>query len=156
MDRQHIRGIVREVIEEERHGKHSARSGLHSEPLVVPVRVTSSDDVQRLLDVIGLIARSDVLRHLITEGLLRFQLHSGGDTSVLDDTGVLDSAEKAHATDRAGHDCHPVIHLDGIVTEKALKNCDNKSVELAAGAVLTPLARDYIRSRGIEIHRSGE
>lgn len=137
--------------------------------LCVPLRLSGSGDLEILSELIKRVAASPALSAACSSGLLRFELSidpaiPAATASHVHPTG----AKKECCGECARGDacrCNPVTPaavapaaatalLRGVVTERDIKAlpADCKTVGAAPGAVITPLARDALRHRGIDVH----
>jgi hypothetical protein len=132
MDREQLRALVREVIGEalaevRRPGAPASAAGTVAEP----VRIASDADLDAFVRRIARLMRDPAGAARIESGALRFTLAGAGQ-------GTAGGAA-----------------LDGLVSERAIDGQpEGATLRLAAGAVVTPLARDRARARRIKLERT--
>lgn len=149
-------------------------------PVRVPLHLRSAQQATALTELFRRLAASPALLQLVQTGWLRFDLRA--DPAALQETGSAPAAGAAPAMTtpaapeaatccascRSGKTCacqgdhgdapapaDDVPELKGVIGERVLKTLAPtvKTVRLHPGAVLTPLAKDALRQRGIAIDR---
>lgn len=125
MDREALRAMVRDVIRE---ALAEARRPVAGGGAVERVRIASDADLDAFVRRIAGLMRDPEAAARIEAGALRFTLAAGT------------AAEGA---------------LAGLVSERAIEaQPEGATLRLAAGAVVTPLARDRARARRIKLERT--
>lgn len=164
-----FRQQVRELLGRHQPAAHS--TGGASRGVCVPLRLASAGDLHVLADLARRVAASPALAEAHAAGLLRFELSidpgMAAATAPTAETPVAQRScceacargEACHcerANGAAGAASAPAIAtplLRGVVTERDVKalpaSC--RLVGTAPRAVLTPLARDALRQRGIAV-----
>jgi hypothetical protein len=136
--------------------------------LCVPLRLCSTGDLDVLAELVRRLAASPTLAAAHANALLRFELTIAPAMATAAAPGSAMSAQPACCDDCArGEPCRcapaqagqrgaaPATPLlRGCITERDIKAlpADCRLVGTAPRAVLTPLARDALRQRGIAVH----
>ncbi len=163
MNMEAFRGQVRTLLTQHRDAPPAGRTAL-----VVPLKITTSDDAGVLMDLLRRVAASPALALASAAGLLRFELSvdpaalSGaccGACLQHGTSGCATSAAQAPQAESAVATPAPASPLlRGVITERDVlalpAGCT--TVGLVPRSVLTPLARDVLRQRGITVHISKE
>lgn len=127
MDREALRAMVRDVIRE---ALAEARRPVAGGGAVERVRIASDADLDAFVRRIAGLMRDPEAAARIEAGALRFTLAAG-------------TAAEAEGA------------LAGLVSERAIEaQPEGATLRLAAGAVVTPLARDRARARRIKLERT--
>ncbi len=121
----------------------TAAAGVTSDGRVEPVTIHNDDDLQRFVRALVGRLENPRDRQAIRAGRLRFALRQSTATAV------------AAGNAPSGGQVAAARVVKGAVTERAVRAAaaDGTRLVLAHGAVLTPLARDCARARGVEIER---
>jgi hypothetical protein len=133
VERDDLRALVRDVIREALAEKKRT-GGLPVPPAMVErVRISSDDDLKAFVRRIVGLMRDPATAERIEQGSLRFSL--AGSSGAVGTPAV--SAGRS-----------------GLVNERTVDGLEEGTIlRLAAGAVVTPLARDRARQRGITLER---
>lgn len=162
--------------------ENSARAAALRSPVLVPLHLRSAQHTAALTELFRRLAANPALLQLVQTGWLRFDLRvdptalpgtagapAAGAAPALT-TPRAPETPTCCASCRAGKACecqgdrceahgHPAVEevpeLQGVIGERALKTLAPtvKTVRLHPRAVLTPLAKDALRKRGIAIDR---
>lgn len=147
-----IRLLVREVLAEElaRARGAAASSPQSPQPAVREevVTIRNSAELMRFVHRLVEVTKDGRARQEIESGRWLFRLSGGGSGIGIVDTGA--------ARAPAGSDSSVTIE-QGLISERQIDGLPKGTRRLALGrrARLTPLARDRVRQRGIEIERMG-
>jgi hypothetical protein len=128
IDREQLRGLVREVIREA-----LAEARRPAAPASSPeaVRIASDADLDAFVRRLAALMRDPAAAARIESGALRFTLAGGA---------VAPAVSPA---------------VDGVLTERAIDaQPEGATLRLGPGAVVTPLARDRARARRIKLERT--
>lgn len=123
----------------------------------VPLRLSSAADMTTLLDLVQRVALSPALVAANSAGLLRFDLcidpalSAGVEAVCCDACARLEPCCCGHAPAAAAAAVTPLFR--GVVTERDIKRLppDCRLVGMAPKCIVTPLARDALRQRGIAV-----
>jgi hypothetical protein len=172
MNTDSFRAQVRELLAGR---QHSATQGAEvGRGICVPLRLSGDRDLAVLAELIRRVAASPALAAAQAAGLLRFELSidpamppaavgAGAQparAACCDDCARGDvcrcDGTRAAAPIAPSPAMTPVLR--GVITERDVKAlpADCRVVSTAPRAVLTPLARDALRQRGIAVHSSKE
>ncbi|AMO23688.1 hypothetical protein UC35_13410 [Ramlibacter tataouinensis] len=152
---------MRELLARRRAGHAAATATATArEGLVVPLKLTSADDLSVLQELLRRVAASPALAQACASGLMRFELSidpaaaaAVGTTAPAHEEGCQCQSPPQPA---AAAPMTPMLR--GVVTERDVKSIGAgcAAAWLAPRAVLTPLAREALRQRGIAIHAAKE
>ena len=122
--------------------------------LVVPLRVAGAADASRLSDLVQRLAASPALTRACASGALKLELSVQPTAAA--EAAPSTTAEAAPSTIAEAAPSSPV--LSGVVTERDVRALPEPCsvAALAPRAVLTPLARDALRRRGITLRTAAE
>lgn len=171
MNTEAFRAQVRELLarRSSTHGADEpAKGATGTKSLCVPLRLSGSDDLAVLADLLRRVAASPALAAANAAGLLRFELIVAPEMSVISAASTAAMPAKASCCEDCanGKPCRCEVSsgststaaaatplLRGCITERDIKAlpADCRLVGTAPRAVLTPLARDALRQRGIAV-----
>jgi hypothetical protein len=137
LDRDAIRGLIRDVITEEVGRLRQGNASKDAE--AAPVRVASDADLADFARRVLLLARDPSVRAAIEAGRHAFRL--AGPQGI----DGKSTPDRSHRVD------------SGVVTEEAMARLPQgvTRLVLAAGVSITPLARDKARALGVSVERIG-
>jgi hypothetical protein len=150
VDSEVLRGVVRELLVELLDAPGSGlRAGLQTVAAAgrspaggqgaIPVRLADDQDVQNFVQQVLRLAEDPVRREALRAGQIRFAL--------VRDLGAGAQAKASEAG---------TVRIDrGALTEKAVTAAarSGRSIVLAKGAVVTPLALEKARTLGVAVHK---
>jgi hypothetical protein len=150
VDPEVLRGVVRELLAElldapgsglraDLRSTAAARQSGQGLPGAIPVTLADEQDVQKFVLHVLRLAEDPVRREALRAGQIRFALVRDSDPA----------ARPEASEDRA-------VRIDrGALTEKAVTAAarSGRSIVLAKGAVVTPLALEKARTLGVAVHK---
>ncbi len=163
MNTEAFRVQVREMLARHR---PSAPGSPASAGVVVPLKLSHPDDLKVLGELLRRVASSPALAQACAAGLLRFELcidaaAAAAGPAAPAAAACCEACARGEPCGCAGGDASPAPVpatvtplLRGVITERDVKalpaGC--RVAGVAPRAVLTPLARDALRQRGITVH----
>lgn len=163
MSAEDFRAQVRELLA--RHLPTGRSGGEGGQGVCVPLRLGGAGDLGTLAELVRRVAVSPALAAAHAAGLLRFELRIDPSMSVAaaaPDHACCEGCARGDACRRAHMKAEPATAatplLRGVVTERDVRAlpADCSLVGTAPRTVLTPLARDALRQRGIAVHAPKE
>mgnify|MGYP000979717576 CR=1 FL=1 len=171
MNSESFRTEVRDLLQRHRHAAQN-KGEVSQAGLCIPLRVSSAASWAVLADLIQRLAASATLAAAHDAGLLRFELR-------IDNAMAAAVLPVGNAASSERNCCEPCLRgetcscqtnsrpaaasmvtplLRGVITERDIKALPDGCllVGIAPRAVLTPLARDALRQRGIAFHPKKE
>ena len=143
--------LVRDVVMESING---ATSSLPY-GIVIPVRLQSEADNEVFLDLVNSIAKSPVLGELLAKRVIRFC--RGGDQPSNDQCSQVKALKESTVTKVSAVVSAPEKSVSQIqkmlITERTLNGIDPGELLVPSKAVVTPLAKELARKRGITIKK---
>ena len=166
MNADEFRAQVRELLARRRPSAQDA--GEAGRGVCVPLRFSDAGDLDVLANLIQRVAASPALASASAAGLLRFELSIDPSIALGSERGLgkpvcCDDCSRGGSCSCKSGQSQPVpplatALLRGTVTERDVKalpeNC--RQVGAEPRTVITPLARDALRQRGITVHKSKE
>jgi len=169
MSTEDFRAQVRALLA--RHPPAASSCGQAARGLSVPLRLCGAGDLDVLVDLIRRVAASPALAAANAAGLLRFELSidpgmpaaavvprsaAPAMQACCDGCARGDACRCEHTQAVTAASATPLLR--GVITERDVKALpeDCRRVGTAPRAVLTPLARDALRQRGIAVHPTKE
>lgn len=148
-----LRSMVREVLRDVVGEEISARAGQSGRPQTRGVVVATQADLDAV--VRRVLQATPQERQDLESGRLRFTLAQPQPVAQQARSGSDRPGQGAESPSTAG-DAHRIAR--GAVTERMVEAAakEGRELVLGKGAVLTPLARDRARSRGVKIRRESE
>lgn len=123
--------------------------------IVIPVRLQSEADNEVFLDLVNSIAKSPVLGELLAKRVIRFCRGDGkpSNAQCSQVKAVMESTKNHVSADESASEKSVSQTQKMLITERTLNGIDPGELQVPSKAVVTPLAKELARKRGITIKR---
>ena len=143
--------LVREVVMESINGPATSLPY----GIVIPVRLQTEADNEVFLDLVNSIAKSPVLGELLAKRVIRFCRGEGQQArNQCTPAKIAKQSSATYGTDDIQEEREAVSQTQKmLITERTLNGIDPGELQVPSKAVVTPLAKELARKRGITIKR---